>query len=127
VADEQGLGRGSVFQRKDGSFAVFGNYAGQVDMQVLLPRTQRLDGRPDWLTLRGERKGVAIPEELLAGGERRLVQAFHADEPEDAVPADQFVFEPGAPRAKLVLRPGRYRLVAMDVAGTERRAELTLE
>jgi hypothetical protein len=128
VADEQGLDRGSVLRRRDGTFLVLGDYAGQIDMQVLHPRTIRIDGRADWTYLRGEKKGVAVPSDLIDPEVRVLVQAFLAGDADDAVPADQIVIDPGEPRAKLVLRPGNYRLVLQDRNGDELvRSDLRVE
>lgn len=84
---------------------VVGQYAGAVDLQVVHPPTQLIDGRPDWLGAMGL-KPVSIPAGLLPTSGRRLVQAFGATDAEDAVPMDQLVVTADHPAPPLMLPPG---------------------
>ncbi|HEX6883539.1 MAG TPA: hypothetical protein VF530_09170 [Planctomycetota bacterium] len=118
-AEERGLLDGpKLLRRPDGAWVVVGSYAGKVDLQVFHPRTRPVHGRPDWLA-RG-RRAVAVPSALaqeLPGDERVLLQAFHAGESPRAIPADQFVLEPGTEPAHFLLVPGEYRLAVQDAGG----------
>ena len=114
VGDEPVALRGA-----DGAFVVRG-YA--VDLQLWHPRTRLEDGRPHWLKLGGARRPV--PAGALPAGRPVLVQAFHAAEGPDAVPADQVLVEAGDPAPVLILPPGDFRLRVVGVdgaAGGERR------
>lgn len=121
-AEERGLLTGPrVFRLAAGAFFTTGNFANKVDMQVFHPRSTERYGRPDWLA--AGRTAVPLPKELageLAKGERLLVQAFHADEGPDAIPADQFVVQGDPILPRLLLRKGEYRLVLQDAVGKER-------
>lgn len=81
------------------------------DASVLLPAVDAAAIRPDWLTLDGRRKPVAIDLTPCIKHLPCLAEARHAGEGEDAIPADQFVMladgEAGTP---LYLAPGKYRL-----------------
>ena len=107
-----------IFRAQDGQPLVVGQYAGQVDLQVFHPPLGELHGRPDWLA-RG-RTALALPPEFLGAleeGRRFLAQAFRADEPDTAIPSDQFVLVPGARAAQFLLVPDAYRLRLMDEDG----------
>lgn len=97
----------ALFQ--DGRPHVLGQPTGAIDLQVIHPATRLVHGRPVWLARIG-RKPVDIPRALLPATGRRLVQAFAADAPPDAVPLDQVVVRAGAPVLKLMLPdlPVRY-------------------
>ena len=94
--------------RKDGIlFAagkplVLGQYAGAVDVQVVHPVRAYRHGRPTWLAGLGG-KPVAVPRALLPAKGERLVQAFAADAPTDAVPLDQVLITAGKPAPYLML------------------------
>jgi len=117
-----------VFRTRDGAPLVVGQYAGQVDLQVFHPPLGELHGRPDWLA-RG-RKSLAPPAALVQGlpeGTRFLAQAFRADEPDTAIPSDQFVFVTGASVPHFLLVPDTYRLRVMDEDGEVRARVEKLE
>lgn len=84
---------------------------GLYDVSVLLPASPPSALRPDWLELGAKRRKVAV--DMTACLERLpcLIEARHAGEGDDAIPADQFLAlerdEAGTP---LFLAPGRYRL-----------------
>ena len=47
----------------------------------------------------------------------QLVQAFYADEPDDAVPIDQILVKPGEELPMLMLPNGEFRLRTWDETG----------
>ena len=99
--------------RLDGRPLAFGPYAQAVDLQVLHPATRLRDGRPEWLAALG-RSPRAVPAALLPKHGRRLIQAFLASEPEDAVPLDQVIAEAGKPAPPLMLPRARIRFAFQD-------------
>lgn len=85
-----------------------------VDMTVLHRAERDVRGRPDWLAMGGYRKPHAIPPKLLPKSGRRLIQAFVAGEPADAVPIDQVLVTAGQPVPVLMLPKGMYRFAFQD-------------
>jgi hypothetical protein len=83
--------------------------AGRVDMLVVFPRYGMRDGRPAWMTSLAGREPRDIPQSLLPKSGRRLVKAYRAGAPEDAVPADVVLVEADKPVPKLMLPKGEYR------------------
>jgi hypothetical protein len=85
-------------RNKRHEFRVAGQYAGDVDIQVLHPPTVMVRGRPDWLSMDGYRRELSIPEDLWPKSGRRLIQAFLANERAKsgsrAIPLDQIVVSP---------------------------------
>ncbi|WP_424683622.1 hypothetical protein [Frateuria sp. YIM B11624] len=73
--------------------------------------------RPDWLALDGRRLPLAISHRLCGGTFPCLVEVHYADEPDDAVAADRYVFLEKGDGNTLWLRPGRYRLRSLDATG----------
>jgi hypothetical protein len=98
---------------------VEGEYAGLVDLQVVHPPLRIVGGRPDWMRRIG-RRPVAIPRRLLPARGRRLIQAFVAGEPEDAIPLDQIVVEAGRPPPPLMLPRRRVRWAFQDPVALDR-------
>lgn len=89
---------------------------GQYDVTVLLPKLSA-GLRPDWLRLDGLRRPVAIDASSCRGNYPCLIGAHHQSEPDDAVPADQFVtLNQTESNNPLFLAPGDYRVftVASD-------------
>jgi hypothetical protein len=87
---------------------------GAFDLEVVHPPIRTVGGRPDWLQNTG-RHAVAIPTELLPREGRRLVQAFAAGEPDDAVPLDQAIVTAGQePPVIYVLPEGEVRWAVQD-------------
>lgn len=95
---------------------------GVFDAYGLMPRTQRTAGRPDWAQLGGAR----LPERFEPPAQTAplLLQALVAGEQAHPVPADQVVWWPGQPVPRLLLRPGRYVLRAVDGDGAVVAEEL---
>lgn len=87
---------------------LFGEYADVVDLQVIHPRRSYVSGRPRWLARMG-RKPTDVPRAYLPTTGRRLVQAFAADAPPDAVPLDQVIVEAGVKPPKMMLPVARVR------------------
>ena len=75
------------------------------DLQVVHPARAYRYGRPTWLAALGGRP-VTIPSALLPSSGERLIQAFAADAPADAVPLDQVLVTAGKPAPSLMLPRG---------------------
>ncbi|MDB5691911.1 MAG: hypothetical protein JWO81_974 [Alphaproteobacteria bacterium] len=106
------LRRSSILET-DGKALMIGPYAGAVDFQVAHPAVRLRDGRPTWLTEMG-RRPRPVPSELLPTKGRRLIQAFIASEPADAVPIDQVLVESGRPAPPLMLPPKPMHFAVQD-------------
>ncbi|MEO6969089.1 MAG: hypothetical protein ABI132_11645 [Rhodanobacteraceae bacterium] len=106
------------------------------DVSVIFPMTQLRRGRPTWLTLGGLRTPYFVDGTICQNHWPCLVEARYADEGADAIPADRTALDPvplmkigdvtvtsgtagtaGIPSSQLYLRPGRYRLTAVDADG----------
>jgi len=97
----------------DGRPFPIGAIARATDIQVVHPRTRFRYGRPTWLaSLR--RFPRRVPPRLLPRSGRRLVQAFLAAEPRDAIPLDQVLVEAGKPVPRLMLPRARIRYAVQD-------------
>lgn len=86
------------------------------DVSVILPPSRLVNGREDWLDLNGARVAVPItpaPDQIAPF----VVQARHAGESIDAVPADQQLFDAPGGKAMLYLFPGEYRVDVLDAQG----------
>jgi len=92
-----------------------GSLGAGVDLQVVHPPLRLVRGRPDWMRRVG-RRPVAIPRRLLPASGRRLIQAFVAEEPADAIPLDQIVVEAGRPAPPLMLPRRAVRWAVQDPA-----------
>jgi hypothetical protein len=84
---------------------------------VLPPPAQGIVGRPDWLTLAGTREIVPIDLDLSEEHLPCVIEARYAAEGAKAVPADRMLVERGKGQVVLFLRPGKYRLAAVDAKG----------
>jgi len=93
-----------------------GAYRDAVDFQVVHPPLELVRGRPAWLKNMGRRLRP-IPAHLLPTRGRRLVQAFLADEAQDAVPVEQVVVEAGKPPPGLMLPDKPIRFAVQDWSG----------
>lgn len=84
------------------------------DIQVVHPARAYAHGRPTWLATLGGRP-VAVPPAMLPVRGERLIQAFAADAPADAVPLDQVLVTAGSPAPMLMLPPRvRVRFAMLD-------------
>jgi hypothetical protein len=98
-----------VLKNKDGSNVALRGLAGRVDMLVVFPRYGMRDGRPAWMTSLAGREPRDIPASMLPKSGRRLIKAYRAGAPDDAVPADVVLVEADKPIPKLMLPKGEYR------------------
>jgi hypothetical protein len=85
------------------------------DVYVAHPPLAFERGRPTWRLARGQRF-AEIPQALKRPDERVIYEARTANEPDDAVPADRLLVDPGEDMP-LLLAPGRYRVRAWTEAG----------
>lgn len=92
---------------------IVGRWGNAVDLQVVHPPRAYRHGRPTWLAALGGRP-VAIPATLLPATGERLVQAFAAAAPTDAVPLDQVLVRAGRPAPRMMLPAGRVRWATQD-------------
>ena len=74
--------------------------------------------RPSWLTLEGERYPIPIGTELCRAQIPCVVEALYFSESDSATAADRYAFMESNAASKLYLRPGSYRLRALNDAGT---------
>ena len=90
---------------------------GSYDLEICHPKETYVHGRPTWRNIANRYRMYDLPisKKTIAKG---LLQAFYHDEPSDAVPADQIVFNTGVQQMIpcLFLQPGKYRfkLVSED-------------
>ncbi len=84
---------------------------------VLPPPDHQIVGRPDWLTLNGERTPVAIDLDVQEDHLPCMLEARAVAESEKAVPADRVLIERAEVQAVLFLRPGSYRIALIDAKG----------
>ena len=87
------------------------------DVSVILPPPRDTDGRPDWLTLDGARHPASIA--LPSTSRPYLIEARYTSESDDAVPADRELIDDGVAASRLYLKPGDYRVRAVDAANKE--------
>lgn len=84
------------------------------DVTVLLPATIERHHRPTWLALGGLRSAYPITSERCVSRFPCVVEARHAGDGDDAIPADRFVLRNAEHHADLYLAAGSYRLSAFD-------------
>ncbi|MCK0129613.1 hypothetical protein [Erythrobacter sp. F6033] len=75
------------------------------------------DGKPEWRFGDG-RVEISSPDELAPTNGPFVIEAFHAGDPFNAVPADRIWVDPGE-SVKLALRPGRYTVRAVRPASEQ--------
>src|SRR5215213_400971 len=117
------LTKPSVFQTANGKFYV---QSEGYDMLVFHPRMQYENGRATFLKTMLARRAVKIDLKKLklktrgqtfAETEPVLIQAFYAQESNDAVPVDQIILYPNKQIPTLMLPQGKFRIRAMDKSG----------
>ena len=103
------------------------------DVSVIFPETRERDGRPTWLMLGSLRKPWYVDGSFCHDHYPCLIEARYADEDSDAIPADRLMLDTiplmllgdikvttsstVSPSGDLYLRPGSYRLRAVDESG----------
>ncbi|HEX8737919.1 MAG TPA: hypothetical protein VF721_21485 [Pyrinomonadaceae bacterium] len=113
----------TIFQSKDGKYSSNPSY----DLTIFHPRSIYKDARPTWLEMGGARKSLALYGEVKNGlaqpflpptGGTFLVQAFAANESNEAIPIDQIIVT-DAKKAPVLMLPakGDFRLRAIDASG----------
>lgn len=86
------------------------------DVDVILPPSGH-QRRPHWLSLGGARTTRVASVDMCRRQIPCVVEARYANESDDAVPADRYVFLTDGSINSLYLRPGEYRIVAKDRDG----------
>jgi len=110
-----GITSATLFAPRDGKEA-WSLEPGVYDISVVLPPSRRVEGRPDWLDLGGERIAVAIAIDLQPTSLPCVVEARYAGESDAAIPADRLLVEHGGGQIALFLRPGDYRITASNAS-----------
>lgn len=86
-------------------------FPGTFDASVVLPAVDASKIRPNWLDLGGNRRAVSVDMTPCIGHLPCLAEARHAEESDQAIPADQFVVLNSAEISQpLYLAPGNYRV-----------------
>ncbi len=86
------------------------------DVDVVLPLSGH-QRRPHWLNLDGARQTRVISSDVCQRQLPCLVEARYANESDDAIPADRYVFLTDNIMNSLYLGPGEYRVTASDREG----------
>jgi hypothetical protein len=101
----------------------------EYDISVVFPAYPRSDVRPDWLALGGLRMPYPVAGDMCRGRFPCLIEARYANEGDDAVAADRALLnvlqsgtdiadrvqtDPGTVKSRVFLRPGKYRINAID-------------
>ncbi|MYM30831.1 hypothetical protein GTP58_21070 [Duganella sp. CY15W] len=100
-----------VLKRGAHSYAVLGDYAGRVDMQVFFPRALSapgVGGRSGWRSTLLGLTPRAIPAALLPANGQRVVSAFKKNETVAATPVDSVLVEAGKTPPSFMLPPGDF-------------------
>ena len=120
----------AVLLEKD-SGKPWSNKSGVYDASVLLSATSSSSLRPDWLSIGGRRQAVSVDMTRCLDHLPCLVEARHAEEGDDAIPADQFMMlSENETSTPLYLAPGHYRLRLLGKDGiplTERELSVPAE
>jgi hypothetical protein len=107
----------SMVLMSNGRPLIVGLLAGAVDLQVVHPPVQLVNGRPGWLA-QLRRTPADIPAWLLPKSGTRLIQAFLASEAQDAIPIDQVLVTAGQATPKLMLPSAKVRYAFQDKVGS---------
>ncbi len=108
IAQSLGIKESSLFKNKiDGTYLVESSYQGDFDLQVVHPRTDLINGRPDWLRrLNYKNYYRDIPE----GFEQSMLLVYKSSESlKDHLPVD-ILYLSGDDSKPLILKPGLYDL-----------------
>lgn len=98
-----------VLWDREGASVVFSRERAHVDLQVIWPVTQIVDGRPAWQEAVAERRAVEVPVELLPQTGRRLIYAFHSEDGAYALPVATVVVQAGQVVPKIMAPKGNMR------------------
>jgi hypothetical protein len=115
----------SVFKNDKG--LLFSSDKENYDVQVYFPKTEYINGRPNWLMMIKERKYVKIPYEKIKINFPYLVFAYHANEDlEKASPADIIEIKNKNDLKSLVLENGNYQLIIKNVQGKKQELSINV-
>ncbi len=103
-----------LINRQNGS--VWASDPAKHDVDVILPPSGH-ERRPHWLSLDGVRQSRVVSTEMCQRALPCLIEARYANEGDDAIPADRYVFLTADSMNTLYLRPGDYKLHAFDRDG----------
>jgi hypothetical protein len=103
-----------LLSRQNGS--VWASDPDRHDVDVILPPSGH-QRRPHWLDLGGTRQTRVIASEICQRQLPCVVQARYANESEDAIPADSYVFLADNTMNSLYLWPGEYVITSHDREG----------
>jgi len=103
-----------LLSRQNGS--VWASDPDRHDVDVILPPSGH-QRRPHWLSLGNTRETRVVSSEMCQRQLPCVVEARYANESEDAVPADRYVFLTADSMNSLYLWPGEYKIVARDRDG----------
>ena len=102
----------AVLVRPNGSNFSFSAPEMSYDFEVVYPRygISQKTQRPQWLDawLSAGRTARDIPPNLLSNNATRVIYAYRANSPKDAVPYDVVTVRPGEPVPKMILPAGDY-------------------
>ncbi|WP_266181204.1 hypothetical protein [Dyella humicola] len=114
-----------LINRQNGS--VWTSDPARHDVDVILPKAGH-QRRPHWLALGGTRETRVVTSDICARQLPCVVEARYANESDDAVPADRYVFLTENSMNTLYLKPGQYQLHAWDREGrTTGKRNLTVD
>jgi len=105
-----------LLSRQNGS--VWASDPDRHDVDVILPVSGH-QRRPHWLSLGGMRETRVISSEMCQRQLPCVIEARYANESDDAIPADRYVFLTGDSMNSIYLWPGEYKIVARDRGGRE--------
>lgn len=103
-----------LINRQNGS--VWTSDPARHDVDVLLPRGGH-QRRPHWLALGGVRETRVVTSDICVRQFPCVVEARYANESDDAIPADRYLFLTENSMNTLYLKPGKYKLRASDREG----------
>ncbi|WP_199535950.1 hypothetical protein [Dyella solisilvae] len=86
------------------------------DVDVILPPSGH-ERRPHWLALGGARQSRVVSSEMCQRQLPCVVEARYANESDDAIPADRYVFLTDNSMNTLYLWPGEYKITSHDREG----------
>ncbi|MCG8457941.1 MAG: hypothetical protein MI919_16815, partial [Holophagales bacterium] len=84
------------------------------DITVFLPRTRYESGRPGWLRLGGQRRPLALPENVCGEVSPCVVEARLAHEGDDAIPIDRIEVSSEREQPVLMVPDRPLRIQALD-------------
>ena len=90
---------------------------GKIDVTLVHPRSIYMHGRPDWLSLGGDRKPYVIPSNYRKNFKRCVVTARYANESKDAIPVDRLEVLSENSKPILFLPNGKFQMQISDAQG----------